>query len=184
LDLVNRFCTNLEGKISEILKAAKSNARETVPTTSPPSSEDLNRQTPIESLENSFQAAKISSHLSKQLENPSVPPHTHHSDQVNSVPPKQPPGTTDPISMNPIPDHSPPSSSSAPACTKPKKKTQRKRKSSILDNTAPKDKRTRRPLTYAEKEERARRAAKRKDQRLASVHAEVPCPAGESHIKL
>ncbi|KAA1092394.1 Golgi to ER traffic- protein [Puccinia graminis f. sp. tritici] len=163
LDLVNRFCKTLELKISESLKAGTSNSQ--------------THQTPIESLENSFQAAKISADLSNQPENPSLSPDTDHLAQVHSAAPNQPPGTIETIPTRQIPNHSPLSASPSPARTKPKKKSPRKRKSSIQDNTAPKEKRTRRPLTYFEKEERARKAAQRKDQRLSSVHAEVMCPA-------
>ncbi|KAA1079141.1 Golgi to ER traffic- protein [Puccinia graminis f. sp. tritici] len=188
LDLVNRFCKTLELKISESLKAGTSNvilldepsaapARDLIPRSSATCPEEPNHQTPIESLENSFQAAKISADLSNQPKNPSLSPDTDHLAQVHSAAPNQPPGTIETIPTRQIPNHSPLSASPSPARTKPKKKSPRKRKSSIQDNTAPKEKRTRRPLTYFEKEERARKAAQRKDQRLSSVHAEVMCPA-------
>ncbi|KAA1095534.1 hypothetical protein PGT21_000329 [Puccinia graminis f. sp. tritici] len=152
LDLVNRFCKTLELKISESLKAGTSNvilldepsaapARDLIPRSSATCPEEPNHQTPIESLENSFQAAKISADLSNQPENPSLSPDTDHLAQVHSAAPNQPPGTIETIPTRQIPNHSPLSASPF-SCNvpNPRKKSPRKRKSSIQDNTAPKEK--------------------------------------------
>ncbi|KAA1081743.1 Golgi to ER traffic- protein [Puccinia graminis f. sp. tritici] len=163
LDLVNRFCKTLELKISESLKAGTSNSQTT-----------KHQSNPLRTPSKQPRSQQI---CPNQPENPSLSPDTDHLAQVHSAAPNQPPGTIETIPTRQIPNHSPLSASPSPARTKPKKKSPRKRKSSIQDNTAPKEKRTRRPLTYFEKEERARKAAQRKDQRLSSVHAEVMCPA-------